>query len=75
MFDDILDLFKRDPKRKRSGTGVRGLLDRLSDHDDERSPTHPRTYQRDHDDGWDDDDHRSRQDSRNRRHESMDWDD
>lgn len=72
MLDDILDLFKRDRNRKRPGKGVRGLLDRLGDHDDDRS-SHPR--HRDHDDEWDDDDHGPRQGHGRRRRESLDWDD
>ena len=55
MLDDILDLFRRDRNdrtRQRPGTGVRGLLDRLGDHDDDRPSTHGRK----HNDDWDDDD-------------------
>lgn len=70
MLDDILDLFKRDRNRKRPGNGVRGLLQRLGDHDDDR-PSHP--HQRDHEDDWDDDDRR--RNHGRRRHESLDWDD
>ncbi|MEJ7901833.1 MAG: hypothetical protein WKF63_08280 [Thermomicrobiales bacterium] len=72
MLDDILDLFKRDQNRRRPGKGVRGLLDRLGDHDDDR-PSHPR--HRDHEDDWDDDDRDPRQTHGRRRRESLDWED
>jgi hypothetical protein len=74
MLDDILDLFKRDrndQNRQRSSNGVRGLLDRLGDHDDDRSPATSR--HRHHDDDWDDEDQPPRRDSGRRRRESSDW--
>ena len=72
MLDDILDLFRRDRNRKRPGNGVRGLVDRLGDHDDDRASN---SRNREHDDDWDDDDRGPRQGYGGRRRESQDWDD
>lgn len=68
MFDALFDLFERDRNRPRSRGGVRGLLDRLGDRDDDRS-------NRDRDDDWDSDDHRPRPKPGRRRRELLDWDD
>lgn len=72
MFDELFDLFDRDRTRKRSRGGVRGLLDRLGDRDDDRSY---RQHQLDHDDDWYEDERRSRDRHGRQRRESQDWDD
>lgn len=59
MLDQILDLFDRDRKNRRDRGerpgGLRGLIDRVTDHDDDRSrdPDPDRAARRR---DWDDDD-------------------
>ena len=69
MLDDILDLLSRDRNRQRSGkgNGIRGLLHRLGDHDEDHSHTRKRRH-----DDWYDDERPAGRDARRRQRESAD---
>jgi hypothetical protein len=66
VFDDLLDIFDRDRPRGQRRGGLRGLLDRFSENDDDRT----RHSSRDPEDGAPHD----RRDP-HRRRDALEWDD
>ena len=69
MFDDLLEVFERDRGRKRKRGGIRGIIDRLADHDDRDDRS------RRHDDDRYDHDRKSHTSPRSKRRELFDLDD